>query len=118
MDSCGGGESLPDFSRLISLGRLHLETMNGLTDLSGAAMAPALEELIVASSRKLEARVQGLSHRRSSRWPSVDLTGRERPGVEDRRRRIQVRIGIGVDRAGGRVYHRELESDVGGSCIE
>ncbi|MCO6456992.1 MAG: hypothetical protein J5I93_16960 [Pirellulaceae bacterium] len=42
---------MPDCSNLKSLRRVYLDTMNGITDLSGLAKAPGLEELIVVESR-------------------------------------------------------------------
>lgn len=36
---------LPDFSRLVNLRRVHIETMKGLTDICKLAVAPGLEEL-------------------------------------------------------------------------
>jgi hypothetical protein len=44
-------ESMPDCSRLTSLRRVYLDTMNGVTDLSGLAEAPKLEDLIVVNSK-------------------------------------------------------------------
>lgn len=47
---------MPDCSHLKLLRRVYLDTMNGITDLSGLAKAPGLEELIVVES-KIEAGV-------------------------------------------------------------
>jgi hypothetical protein len=44
-------EQMPDCSQLKALRRVYLDTMNGITDLSGLTTAPNLEELIVVSSR-------------------------------------------------------------------
>jgi hypothetical protein len=49
-------EKMPDCSRLKSLRRVYLDTMNGVTDLSGLTKAPKLEDLIVVQS-KIEADV-------------------------------------------------------------
>jgi hypothetical protein len=49
-------ERMPDCSRLQSLRRVYLDTMNGVTDLSGLTKAPNLEDLIVVQS-KIEADV-------------------------------------------------------------
>ncbi|MDB4766179.1 hypothetical protein OAG71_00680 [bacterium] len=44
-------EVMPDSSRLKSLRRVYLDTMNGVTDLSGLTNAPNLDELIVIDSK-------------------------------------------------------------------
>lgn len=49
-------ERMPDCSRLKSLRRVYLDTMNGITDLSGLTKAPNLDDLIVVES-KIEADV-------------------------------------------------------------
>jgi hypothetical protein len=49
-------ERMPDCSRLQSLRRVYLDTMNGITDLTGLTKAPKLEDLIVVGS-KIEADV-------------------------------------------------------------
>jgi hypothetical protein len=49
-------ERMPDCSRLQSLRRVYLDTMNGITDLSGLTKAAKLHDLIVVES-KIEARV-------------------------------------------------------------
>lgn len=49
-------ERMPDCSRLKSLRRVYLDTMNGITDLSGLTKAPNLDDLIVVES-KIEAGV-------------------------------------------------------------
>jgi hypothetical protein len=49
-------DKMPDCSRLQSLRRVYLDTMNGITDLSGLTKAPKLEDLIVVQS-KIEAEV-------------------------------------------------------------
>jgi hypothetical protein len=48
--------TMPDCSSLKALRRVYLDTMNGITDLSGLANAPNLEDLIVCES-KIEAEV-------------------------------------------------------------
>lgn len=48
--------SMPDCSMLKSLRRVYLDTMNGISDLSGLVTAPRLEDLIVINS-KIEAGV-------------------------------------------------------------
>lgn len=48
--------AMPDCSQLKGLRRVYLDTMNGVTDVSGLAKAPNLEDLIVVNS-KIEAQV-------------------------------------------------------------
>jgi hypothetical protein len=43
--------TMPDCSQLKALRRVYLDTMNGITDLSGLAKAPKLEDLIVVESK-------------------------------------------------------------------
>lgn len=45
---------LPSLERLTMLSRVHLDTLNGLHDLSPVATAPALEELLVINMRHLQ----------------------------------------------------------------
>jgi hypothetical protein len=49
-------ERMPDCAQLKALRRVYLDTMNGITDLSGLTKAPNLEDLIVVES-KIEAGV-------------------------------------------------------------
>lgn len=49
-------ERMPDCSQLQSLRRVYLDTMNGITDLTGLTKAPNLDDLIVVES-KIEADV-------------------------------------------------------------
>jgi len=44
-------EAMPDCSQLKALRRVYLDTMNGITDLSGLTTAPNLEDLIVVNSK-------------------------------------------------------------------